>query len=77
MKEIVKHYSNGEVTVVWNPSICIHSGNCFGGLREVFDPTKRPWINAQGASSERIVEQVKQCPSGALSFFMNSKSDKT
>jgi hypothetical protein len=27
----------------------------------------------QNASTERIIEQVKQCPSGALSFLMNDE----
>jgi uncharacterized Fe-S cluster protein YjdI len=28
-----------------------------------------------GDTSERIIEQVKKCPSGALSYFENSKTD--
>lgn len=31
----------------------------------------KPWIRPEGASSERIIEQVKKCPSGALSFYYN------
>ncbi len=26
-----------------------------------------------GATTERIIEQVKKCPSGALSYFVNEK----
>ena len=69
-------YSNGEVTVVWKPDLCIHSGNCVRGLKEVFNSQKRPWININGAATERIVEQVKKCPSGALSCFMNYKTSE-
>jgi uncharacterized Fe-S cluster protein YjdI len=65
-------YSNGEVTVVWKPETCIHSAICFRGLNEVFDPKKRPWVNIQGSTTERIVEQVRNCPSGALSYFMKA-----
>lgn len=65
-------YSNGEITVVWKPETCIHSAICFRGLHDVFDPQKRPWVNINGASTERIVEQVRKCPSGALSYFMNA-----
>lgn len=66
-------YSNGEVTVIWKPDVCIHSAKCFKGLPEVFDPRKRPWVNIEGATTERIIEQVRICPSGALSFVMNNE----
>lgn len=69
---LTKEYSNGEVTVVWKNALCIHSGNCVRGLREVFNLNANPWINASAASTEQIVEQVKKCPSGALSFYMNT-----
>lgn len=75
MEEIVKKYTNGEVTVVWKPKICIHSGICWHGLPEVFNPNGRPWVNVDDATSEQIIHQVRQCPSGALSYFMNEKSN--
>jgi uncharacterized Fe-S cluster protein YjdI len=71
-KQTIK-YTNGEVTVIWKPNVCIHSKICWTNLREVFDPFVKPWINMNGATTERIIEQVKQCPSGALSFEMNEK----
>ncbi|HWV66349.1 (4Fe-4S)-binding protein [Chitinophaga sp.] len=72
MKDITKHYTNGEVTIVWKPDVCIHSEVCFHGLPAVFNPNQKPWINAEAATTEQIVSQVRQCPSGALSFFMNA-----
>ncbi|MDX2248530.1 MAG: (4Fe-4S)-binding protein [Bacteroidia bacterium] len=75
-KKITKEYSNGEVTVVWKPDVCIHSGICFGGLPRVFNPRKRPWVTIDGAETEAIVAQVKKCPSGALSFYMNEDARK-
>ncbi|MBI9054893.1 MAG: (4Fe-4S)-binding protein [Bacteroidales bacterium] len=71
-----KEYSNGEVTIVWKPNLCIHSTNCIKGLPEVFDMNKRPWINADGSTSDKIINQVRKCPSGALSFYMNTKKQK-
>ena len=62
------HYSNGEITVIWKPDVCKHSGKCFTGLREVFDPKRRPWIDLTKAETQKIIEQVKKCPSGALSI---------
>ena len=69
-KETFK-YSNNEVTVVWKPNICIHSTLCWKGLIKVFNPKEKPWIKMNGATTEKIIEQVKKCPSGALSYFMN------
>ena len=66
-------YSNGEVTVVWQPGVCIHSGICVKGLPGVFDNKRSPWIDTKQAAPNEIVEQVKKCPSGALSFFMNNE----
>ena len=62
------HYRNGEITIVWKPEVCIHSGICFKGLAEVFDPRRRPWIDMSRADTLKIIEQVKKCPSGALSI---------
>jgi uncharacterized Fe-S cluster protein YjdI len=74
MKDITKKYTNGEVTIVWKPSMCIHSRICWAsatGLPEVFNPMERPWIKPEGADTQRIIAQVQKCPSGALSYFMN------
>ena len=71
-----KTYTNGEITVVWKPGLCAHSTKCWKGdhgLPEVFKPREKPWIDINGAESDRIEEQVKRCPSGALSSFRNNE----
>ena len=68
MASLEKKYTNGEVTVVWQPEKCIHSTNCWKGLPSVFDPKARPWINTHGADTAGIIAQVKKCPSGALTY---------
>jgi uncharacterized Fe-S cluster protein YjdI len=75
MKNVTKQYTNGEVTVVWKNEQCIHSTLCWKGLNTVFNPKERPWIKPERASTQAIVEQVKKCPSGALSYFMNNEMD--
>ena len=72
-----KNYTNNEVTIVWEPEKCIHSGICVRGLGDVFKPKEKPWIKIDAASTKELVKQVKACPSGALSYFMNSEGDKT
>ncbi len=69
------HYSNGEITVVWKPGICIHSGICFKGLDKVFDPRRKPWIDLSKSDSQKIIEQVRKCPSGALSIASKTSED--
>jgi len=62
-------YPNEEITVIWKPDICIHSG----GLGKVFDPKRRPWIDMNHAETQQIIDQVRKCPSGALSFIVNEE----
>lgn len=65
---IVKEYSNGDITVVWQAAKCIHSANCVKNLPQVFKPQQHPWINLEAANSEAIISAVQKCPSGALSI---------
>ncbi|RIV24844.1 hypothetical protein DYU11_05855 [Fibrisoma montanum] len=71
--DITKTYTNGDITVVWKPNVCIHSKLCWTQLIEVFNPRARPWVNMSGATTERIIEQVDRCPSKALSYFHNEE----
>ena len=64
----MKEYTNGEITVYWEPEKCIHSRRCVSGLPQVFDRNKKPWIHMKGASSEEIMKVIDRCPSGALSY---------
>ncbi len=72
-----KEYSNGDVTVVWEAKKCIHSAICVKGLPKVFNPEARPWIKLDTAKTEDLVNTVKKCPSGALSFYMNDEDDQS
>lgn len=75
---IHKEYTNGEVTITWEPHKCIHSKKCVSGLPSVFDFEKRPWVNSEGASTETIVNQIDTCPSGALGYyFAEHKEENT
>ncbi len=68
-KEIVKQYSNNEITVEWRPAKCIHAGECVKALPNVYDPKAKPWIKIENATSEELKAQVNKCPSGALSYI--------
>ncbi len=63
-----KEYSNGEITIIWQPEKCIHSGICVKTLPKVYHPGERPWIKPEFASTQELIDQVAKCPSGALSI---------
>jgi putative redox protein len=65
-------YTNGEITVVWKPELCKHSGRCVTQLPKVFNLKTKPWVTITGADSETIKAQVDKCPTGALSWFKNA-----
>jgi uncharacterized Fe-S cluster protein YjdI len=71
MEKIIE-YTNDEVTIVWKPKTCIHSAKCVHGLPEVFKPNEKRWIQMENATSDAIVDAVKRCPSGALTYYMNA-----
>jgi uncharacterized Fe-S cluster protein YjdI len=61
-------YANDAIEVQWEPRLCIHTGNCWRRLGEVFDPEGRPWIKVDAADADRIAETILTCPTGALHF---------
>lgn len=74
-KEITKEYTNDDMTVFWKPNACIHSKKCWKGLLQVFNPQNRPWVNMEGATTNRIKKQIDECPSGALSYKMKNEPE--
>ena len=74
-KDITKEYTNGKVTVVWQSGKCIHSGNCVRNNPDVFQPKEKPWIKIDASTSDKIVETVEKCPSGALTYYKNKTND--
>ena len=69
----VKNYPGRNITIHDNRGVCAHDGSCTTFLPAVFDISKRPWINPDGASVKEIIETVEKCPSGALSYTIGSR----
>jgi uncharacterized Fe-S cluster protein YjdI len=69
----MQQYRDDKLAVRYDPAICIHAGECIRGLPSVFSLSRKPWIDISGASAAAIIEQVKLCPSGALTYELLKK----
>ena len=66
-------YPGVDVTVLDNRGICAHSGFCSDRLAAVFRAGSEPFIAPSGGRMDEIVQAVRACPSGALSFAVDGR----
>lgn len=64
-------YHGARITIHDNRGICAHAGFCTDNLSQVFKLNEEPWIAPDAADVEAIVETIKKCPSGALSYSID------
>ena len=69
---MIKTYSNPYISVSFNKEQCIHSEICIQGLPSVFNLHKRPWINVDADSTDKIIQIVQACPSAALTYQLHN-----
>ena len=73
-RDSLDNYAGKEITIHDNRSLCAHAGFCTDGLPGVFHLGGEPFVDPNGASAQEIIDVVKQCPSGALSYSFGSES---
>jgi uncharacterized Fe-S cluster protein YjdI len=76
MAEKTITYKNESITVFWKPEICMHAAKCVGGSPAVFNPKKKPWVNVNAESVEKIMATIDRCPSKALSYANPGENNK-
>jgi CDGSH-type Zn-finger protein len=64
-------YEGEKVTIHDNRGVCAHAGRCTDGLPGVFRLKQEPWIDPREAPAEEIVQTIRKCPSGALSYTVD------
>src|SRR5262245_10636804 len=67
-----ENYVGQRITIHDNRGICAHAGACTDGLKSVFRMKQEPWIDPDGANVAEIIETIKKCPSGALSYSIDN-----
>lgn len=75
MTKRLQLYEAPEITVTFDPNVCIHSGVCVRGLSLVFDVRRKRWIQPEHASVDEVAAQVERCPSGALQYTLKPGPD--
>jgi CDGSH-type Zn-finger protein len=70
-KDKKKSYAGKNIVIHDNRRICSHAAECVDNLPSVFKLDARPWIDPDGANVEDIIQTIKKCPSGALSYSID------
>jgi CDGSH-type Zn-finger protein len=63
-----RNYVGKEITIHDNRRICSHAKECVNNLPSVFKLGSKPWIDSDGSKVQDIINTVRKCPSGALSY---------
>lgn len=71
MEKKIIEYKTGDLTIIWQPSMCQHAGVCVKTLPQVYDPKAKPWVKPENATTEELMAQIDACPSGALTYRRN------
>jgi len=66
-------YDGQQIRIFDNRGICAHSGFCTDRLASVFHVGQEPFVTPSGARLDEIVQAVRACPSGALSYAIDGK----
>jgi CDGSH-type Zn-finger protein len=66
-------YVGTTITIHDNRAACAHAGVCTDRLAGVWRMGQEPWIDPDGAPAEAIIEVIRACPSGALSYSIDGE----
>jgi CDGSH-type Zn-finger protein/truncated hemoglobin YjbI len=61
-------YDGQQIQILDNRGLCAHSGFCTDRLASVFHLGQEPFVTPSGGRMDEIIQAVRACPSGALSY---------
>ncbi len=76
MKTKVRSYEGDDIVIDYDVARCIHVAECVRGLPQVFDPARKPWVDATRGSGDAIAEVVRRCPTGALHYRRTGEAER-
>ena len=69
-KRSTREYAGKEITIHDRRWICSHAAECVNGLPAVWRKDGKPWIAPDAGRAQEIVEVIRRCPSGALTYSL-------
>jgi CDGSH-type Zn-finger protein/ferredoxin len=69
----LQEYGTPALTVHFNRSICSGAGECVRSLPEVFVSGQKDWIHPDRADVSEVIDTIKRCPSGALTYTLDDR----
>lgn len=64
-----------EVDVIWDERLCIHIGECGQASGDLFVGGREPWCQPDLVENKSVIDVVKRCPSGALTYQSRKMAD--
>ncbi len=64
----INEWKGKNITIVDNTNVCSRDGSCVNNLPQVFEEENPDAVNVK-----RIIETIKKCPSGALTYKMGGR----
>lgn len=72
-----RSYDGKGIRVLWRAERDIHSAECTRHLPGVFDPERRPWIDAEAADAEETRVALCRCGATANPPFCDNSHKRT
>ena len=63
-----RKFPGSQIDVEWDGRLCIHMAECGQANNELFVGGRDPWGQPDRVSLEEVIDVVKRCPTGALTF---------
>ena len=74
MSADITKYPGENINVEWDGRLCIHIGECSFSEGDLFVGGRDPWCKPDLTSVDDVVDVVKRCPTGAISFQSNDNA---